>query len=78
MSHRGPLLEEHSKSSRKYKWPDARLKLLFPKVVSDKWKIFLQKYTYPEDVVKQICHKFFAEGRVSKISINNFFSQSSN
>jgi hypothetical protein len=65
MNHRGPLLEEFNKGGRQYKWPDPRMKLLFPKIVSDKWKSFLQKYIYPEDIVKQICQKFFSDGRVS-------------
>jgi hypothetical protein len=64
MNHRGPLLDEFNKAGRHYKWPDARMKLLFPKIVSDKWKSFLQKYMYPEDVVKQICQKFFSDSRV--------------
>ncbi len=75
MTHRGPLLDEFTKSGRIYKWPDQRMKMLFPKLVSDKWKSFLEKYMYPEDVVKQICQKFFAEGRVSIksfISLNTF------
>jgi hypothetical protein len=66
MKHRGPLAEEFLKSGRNYKWPDQRLKLHFPKVVSDKWKNFLQKYMYPEPVVKAICKKYFSEGRVRK------------
>lgn len=64
MKHRGPVAEEFLKSGRNYKWPDQRLKLHFPKIVSDKWKMFLQKYMYPEPVVKAICKKFFSEGRV--------------
>lgn len=67
MSHQGPLLEEYKQSSRKYKWPDPRMKLLFPKVVSDKWKLLLKNYMYPEDVVIKICQKFFSEGKVIDI-----------
>jgi hypothetical protein len=64
MQHRGPLMEEYSTNPRKYKWPDVRLKLMFPKVVSDKWKSFVQKFVYPENIVKKICKKFFGEGKV--------------
>lgn len=69
MRHKGPVMEEFKKNPRKYKWPDQRLKLQFPKIVSDKWKAFLQKFTYPEAIVKAICKKFFSEGRVSFIMI---------
>jgi hypothetical protein len=59
MKHRGPLIEDLHQYKKKYKWPDVRMKLLFPKVVTDKWKNFLQRFTYPEDKVKFICKKFF-------------------
>lgn len=65
MTHRGPLLEELEKYGKKYKWPDARLKLSFNKVVSEKWKEFIKQYSYPPEKVQAICKKFFSEGRVS-------------
>lgn len=65
MKHRGPLVEEYKTNPRKFRWPDPRLRLYFPKVVSDKWKNFLQKYMYPESRVKQICRNFFKGSRVS-------------
>jgi hypothetical protein len=61
MAHRGPLLEEYLQNNpRKYKWPDVRLKLYFPKVVSEKWKNTLNKYLYSEERVRDICNKFFS------------------
>jgi hypothetical protein len=60
MSHKGPLLEEYMQNPRKYKWPDVRLKLYFPKVISEKWKNSLNKYMYSEEKVREICNKFFS------------------
>jgi len=49
----------------KYHWPeDPRAKLYFPKVISDKWKRELAKFTYDERSVKKICNKFFDGGKV--------------
>ena len=59
MAHRGSLLEEYLHSPRKYKWPDVRLKLYFPKVISEKWRNSLNKYVYSEDKVREICSNFF-------------------
>lgn len=64
MKHRGPLLDEYNANPRKYKWPDPKIKLFFPKIVSDKWRSFLIKYIYPEDKVKTICNQFFSQGKV--------------
>lgn len=69
MAHSGPLCEEGEKS-RKYLWPDCRAKLFFPKVVSNKWKKNLEQYTYSEDKVKRICHKFFSQGKVRKFFLS--------
>lgn len=60
MPHRGPLLDEYLHHPRKYKWPDVRLKLYFPKIVSEKWKNSLNKYLYSEEKVRDICNKFFS------------------
>lgn len=64
MRHNGPLVSEADKYNRKYRWPDIRAKLNFPKVVSNKWKQNLQKYTFSEDKVKLICAKFFSSSKV--------------
>jgi hypothetical protein len=56
--HIGPLLFEYQQNPRKYKWPDVRLKIYFPKVVSQKWKNFLEKYTYSVEKVRDVCNKF--------------------
>lgn len=65
MEHRGPLMEDYAANPRKFKWPDIRVKLYFPKIVSDKWKQFLKKYDYPEEKVKSIIKSFFSKGRVN-------------
>lgn len=62
MRHRGPLVEELPQYNKKFKWPDNRAKLYFPKEVSDKWNRFIEKFLYPEDKVKSLCVKWF-EGR---------------
>jgi len=70
MAHRGPLLEEYLQNNpRKYKWPDVRLKLYFPKVISEKWRNSLNKYIYSEDKVREICNKYF----ISTVNIFIFF-----
>lgn len=55
MKHRGLFVEEvESKGLRTFVWPDIRAKLYFGKVVSDKWKQSLDKYTYSIGQVKKI------------------------
>jgi hypothetical protein len=58
MKHRGPLVSELENYKKKYKWPDVRLKLSFTKVVSDKWKSMLDKYTFPQEKVIKICRDY--------------------
>ena len=55
MKHRGIFTEEFmEKKIRIYHWPDIRAKIYFGKVVSDKWKETLNKYTYSYGKVKSI------------------------
>ena len=64
MKHNGPIVEDVESYNRKYRWPDIRAKLYFPKVVSSKWKKNLEKYTYSEEKIKMICFKFFTGSKV--------------
>jgi hypothetical protein len=57
MSHRGPLLEELPKYNRKYKWPDNRVKLLFPREITKKWLTFVNRFEYDKSTVKKIFQK---------------------
>jgi hypothetical protein len=64
MNHRGPLVEELPKYNRKYKWPDQRAKLYFPKEVTKKWLNFVNRYEFPRPVVKQMILKHLKGGEV--------------
>jgi hypothetical protein len=64
MNHRGPLVEDLSNHNRKYKWPDQRAKLYFPKEVTKKWLNFVGKYEYPRPVVKQLLIKYLKGSEV--------------
>jgi hypothetical protein len=57
--HRGPILAGIDPASQPYKWPDPRVKLYFPKVVTDKWKASLKKYIYNEQKVIKMVTKFW-------------------
>ena len=53
--HKGIFTEEFlAKKIRPFSWPDIRAKLYFGKIVSDKWKELLKKYTYPYSTVKKL------------------------
>lgn len=57
MSHRGPILDELPKYNRKYKWPDNRVKLYFPREVTKKWITFVNRFEYDKSTVKRIFQK---------------------
>lgn len=54
MKHRGLFTEEVENAKlRPYKWPDARAKMYFKKVVTDKWKETIKQYTFSPQVIKK-------------------------
>lgn len=62
--HRGPVLANIDPASQPYKWPDPRVKLYFPKVVTDKWKESLKKHIYSEQKVTKMVNKFWENNPV--------------
>jgi hypothetical protein len=68
MNHRGPLVEDLAKYNRKYKWPDNRVKLYFPREVTKKWLTFVNRFEYDKSTVKKIFQK---KGDVNKINLEN-------
>jgi hypothetical protein len=57
MSHRGPLIEDLAKYNRKFKWPDNRVKLYFPREITKKWLTFVNRFEYDKSTVKKIFQK---------------------
>ena len=59
--HRGPLISSLGPNYKRYCWPSERLKLSFSKVITDRWRTTLEKYTYGEPKVRGIVDKYFKD-----------------
>ena len=73
--HHGPLLEEEKKFKRKYIYPDIRLQFSFRRIVSDRWKNYIQQFIYDEKKVMKICKNFVnKKGKINLYNIHELFN----
>ena len=73
--HHGPLLQDEKKYKRKYIYPDIRLQFTFRRIISDRWKAYIQQFIYDEKKVKQICRNFvIKKGKINLYNIHELFN----
>ena len=73
--HHGPLLQDESKYNRKYLYPDIRLQFGLRRIVSDRWKEYIQQFIYDEKKVNKICRNFIhKKGKLNLYNIHELFN----
>ena len=73
--HHGPLLEEEKKYKRKYVYPDIRLQFSFRRIISNRWKEYIEQFIYDEEKVKRICRNFLhKKGKINLYNIHELFN----
>ena len=55
--HRGPLISSLGPNYKRYPWPSEHQKLSFTKVITDRWRTTLERFTYGEAKVRSIVKK---------------------
>ena len=74
--HHGPLLEEEKKYKRKYIYPDIRLQFTFRRIISNRWKEYIEQFNYDEEKVKRICMNFlFKKGKINLYNIHELLNK---
>ena len=73
--HHGPLLEDEKKYKRKYIYPDIRLQFSYRRIISDRWKEYIQQFIYDEEKVKKICKIFLnKKGKINLYNIHELLN----
>ena len=63
------------KYKRKYIYPDVRLQFSYRRIVSDRWKEYIQQFIYDEEKVKRICKNFVnKKGKINLYNIHDLLN----